>query len=45
MGLLIGKKAGAGYMSGWKLPGFLVVMVKKTMFIEKLGPAVDGSGY
>lgn len=45
MGVLIGKNAGTGYMSGWKLPGFMVVMLRKTLFVERLGPAVDGSGY
>lgn len=43
MGLQIGKKAGTGFIGGWKLPSFLVVKLRKTLFVERLGSTIDGS--
>jgi NADH dehydrogenase FAD-containing subunit len=43
MGLQIGKKSGTGHVGDWKLPGFLVVKIRKTLFVEDLPKMVDGS--
>jgi len=43
MGLLVGKKAGTGHLGSVKLPGFLVTMLRKNLFVDKLGPTVTGS--
>ncbi|KAI1109030.1 hypothetical protein F5Y14DRAFT_456428 [Nemania sp. NC0429] len=45
MGLQIGKKAGAGHVNSWTLPGFIVTMLRKTLFIERLPKLVNGSLY
>jgi apoptosis-inducing factor 2 len=43
MGLQIGKKAGTGHYGSIRIPSFLIVWVRKTLLVEKLGPMVDGS--
>ncbi|PON24162.1 hypothetical protein TGAM01_v206850 [Trichoderma gamsii] len=43
VGLQIGKKAGTGYIDNWKIPSFLVVFMRKTLFIERFAPTVNGS--
>lgn len=45
MGLQIGKKAGTGFYGNWRIPTFLVVRLRKTLFVERLGPTVDGSQF
>jgi apoptosis-inducing factor 2 len=43
MGFLIGKKAGTGHVGSLKIPSFIIVRVRKTLFLERLGRTVDGS--
>ncbi|RFU80885.1 apoptosis-inducing factor 2 [Trichoderma arundinaceum] len=43
IGLQIGKKSGTGHWGNFKLPAFLVLMIRKTLFIEDLPKTVDGS--
>jgi hypothetical protein len=45
MGITVGKKAGTGHLGSVKLPGFLVLMLRKNMFLEKVVGTVDGSEY
>jgi hypothetical protein len=45
MGLQIGKKAGTGHFGAWKIPSFVIVMARKNLFIERLGPTIDGSQF
>jgi apoptosis-inducing factor 2 len=42
-GLQIGKKAGTGHVGNWKLPSFLVVFMRKTLFTDRLASTVNGS--
>ncbi|SPO07042.1 uncharacterized protein DNG_09736 [Cephalotrichum gorgonifer] len=44
-GLLVGKKAGTGHFGNYKLPSFLVVIIRKSLFVDKFPGAVDGSAY
>ncbi|KAF8848095.1 FAD/NAD(P)-binding domain-containing protein [Acephala macrosclerotiorum] len=40
----VGRKSGTGHMGNWKLPGFMINMVKgKTLFTENLPKTIDGS--
>jgi NADH dehydrogenase FAD-containing subunit len=40
----VGRKSGTGHMGSWKLPGFMINMVKgKTLFTENLPKTIDGS--
>ncbi|KAH8892884.1 FAD/NAD(P)-binding domain-containing protein [Thozetella sp. PMI_491] len=43
LGFQIGKKAGTGHLGSWKLPSFVVVFMRKTLFVERFPPTVDGS--
>jgi hypothetical protein len=43
IGLQIGPNAGTGYYGTWRLPSFLVVYMRKTLFLEKLKGTVNGS--
>jgi hypothetical protein len=43
MGLSIGKKAGAGHFGTWKIPSFVIMYARKTLFVENLKKTVDGS--
>ncbi|KAJ9611723.1 hypothetical protein H2200_004907 [Cladophialophora chaetospira] len=43
MGMQIGRKAGTGHYGNTRLPGFLFVWARKTLFIENLKGTVDGS--
>lgn len=43
MGVQFGKKAGTGFYGSWKIPSFIPVMLRKTLFVEKLGPTVEGT--
>lgn len=43
IGVQIGKKAGTGHFGNFKLPGFVVCMLRKTLFVERLSKTVDGS--
>ncbi|KAN0099518.1 putative apoptosis-inducing factor [Hyaloscypha variabilis] len=45
MGLTVGKKAGTGHLGSVKLPGFLVTMLRKNLFLDNLGPTVTGSAF
>ncbi|KAE9364424.1 putative apoptosis-inducing factor [Stipitochalara longipes BDJ] len=45
MGLLVGKKAGTGHLGSVKLPGFLVTLLRKNLFLDNLGPTVTGSAF
>ncbi|KAF1845718.1 FAD/NAD(P)-binding domain-containing protein [Cucurbitaria berberidis CBS 394.84] len=45
MGLQIGKKAGTGFYGNLRIPSFLVIWLRKTLFIERFGPLVDGSSF
>ena len=45
MGLQIGKKTGTGYFGGVRLPGVLVAMIRKNLFVDNLGPTVNGSAF
>lgn len=43
MGLQIGKKAATGHFGSWRLPSFIVARARRTLFVENMGPTVDGS--
>ena len=45
MGLLVGRKAGTGHLGNVKLPGFLVHLLRKNLFLDNLGGTVNGSAY
>ena len=45
MGVSVGKKAGTGFLGSVKLPGFLVNMLRKNLFIDNLPTTVDGSAF
>jgi len=45
MGFQIGKKAGTGHLGNWKIPSFLIVFLRKSLFIEKLASTVNGSQF
>ena len=44
MGLQIGRKTGTGHLGNFKIPGFLVHMLRKNLFLDKVPQLVDGSG-
>lgn len=44
MGVQIGKKTGVGHYGSWRIPEFMINHFRKTLFVEKLRPTVDGSG-
>lgn len=43
MGVQIGRSTGTGFVGYIRLPGFLVTMMRKTLFLERLAGTVDGS--
>ncbi|MCJ1328911.1 hypothetical protein MMC10_005588 [Thelotrema lepadinum] len=43
MGLQIGKKAATGHYGSMRIPSFVVVRARKTLFVENMGPTVNGS--
>ncbi|KAK9780184.1 putative Apoptosis-inducing factor 2 [Seiridium cardinale] len=43
MGVNIGKNSGTGHVGSLRLPSFLVAMLRRTLFVEKLPKTVDGS--
>ncbi|KFY48987.1 hypothetical protein V495_00846 [Pseudogymnoascus sp. VKM F-4514 (FW-929)] len=45
MGLQIGKKSGTGHFGWFKIPSFLIVYLRKTLFVERLATTVDGSQF
>ncbi|KAJ6160742.1 apoptosis-inducing factor [Penicillium chermesinum] len=45
MGLQIGRKKGTGHMGNFKLPGFLVSLLRKDLFLEIMPGIVDGSKF
>ncbi|KAH7391751.1 hypothetical protein BKA66DRAFT_25789 [Pyrenochaeta sp. MPI-SDFR-AT-0127] len=45
MGFQIGKKSGTGHYGNWRLPSFVVVWVRRNLFLHIFGPIVDGSWF
>ncbi|KAH8425255.1 NAD(P)/FAD-dependent oxidoreductase [Aspergillus melleus] len=45
LGLQIGRKTGTGHLGNFKIPGFLVHMLRKNLFLDKVAPLVDGSAF
>ncbi|RDW73543.1 hypothetical protein BP6252_07450 [Coleophoma cylindrospora] len=45
IGLQIGKKAGVGHFGGMRIPGFIVTMIRKSLFVERLVTMGDGSEF
>lgn len=43
MGVQIGKKGGTGHFGSFKLPGWLVATLRKSLLVENLARTVDGS--
>lgn len=43
MGFQIGKKSGTGHFGWFRIPTFVVVYLRKTLFVERLASTVDGS--
>jgi len=43
MGLQIGKKAGTGHFGTFKIPSFIIIRARKTLFVENMGPTVNGA--
>jgi len=43
MGLQIGKKAGTGHYGSMKVPGFIIIRARRNLFMDNLGPTVNGS--
>lgn len=43
MGLQIGKKAGTGHFGNFKIPSFVIVRARKTLFVENMVPTVNGA--
>ncbi|PVH74815.1 FAD/NAD(P)-binding domain-containing protein [Cadophora sp. DSE1049] len=41
--LSIGRKAGTGYRGDWRVPSFVIVFARRNLFLDSLGPMVDGS--
>ena len=44
-GLQIGKEVGTGHFGDMKVPSFVIVWARKTLFIENLKGTVDGSRF
>ena len=42
-GLQIGRKAATGHYGNMKIPSFIILWARKTLFIENMGPTVNGS--
>lgn len=43
MGLQIGKEAGTGHIGTFKIPSFIIMWARKTLFVENMGPTVNGA--
>ncbi|KAI1170088.1 hypothetical protein F4777DRAFT_145876 [Nemania sp. FL0916] len=43
IGVQIGKKSGTGHVGNFKIPSFVLSLLRKTLFIERLPKTVDGS--
>ncbi|CAM1509907.1 Fc.00g002420.m01.CDS01 [Cosmosporella sp. VM-42] len=43
MGLQIGKTAGTGHYGNFKIPSFIVIWARKNLFMDTMGPTVNGS--
>ncbi|KAF7561488.1 hypothetical protein G7046_g2666 [Stylonectria norvegica] len=43
MGFQIGRTAGTGHYGNWKMPTFLVVRARKNLFIQNMGPTINGT--
>ncbi len=42
MGLQTGKKAGTGHFGNLKVPSFIIIRAQKSLFVDNMGPTVDG---
>ncbi|KFY44494.1 hypothetical protein V494_01451 [Pseudogymnoascus sp. VKM F-4513 (FW-928)] len=45
MGFQIGKKSGTGHFGWFRIPTFVVVYLRKNLFVERLATTVDGSQF
>lgn len=45
MGLQIGPEMGTGHYGNVRLPGFLIVYIRKELFVPRLKKMVDGSEF
>jgi hypothetical protein len=45
MGLQVSRDHATGHLGTWRLPGFLIKKLRKTLFVERLASSVDGSVY
>jgi len=46
MGFQVGKKAATAHFGNWiQMPGFMVVHVRRNLFLEKFGGLLDGSSF
>jgi hypothetical protein len=41
-GVQIGKKTSVGHYGNWKMPAFMTNFSRKNLFVENIGPLVDG---
>ncbi|KAE9365023.1 FAD/NAD(P)-binding domain-containing protein [Stipitochalara longipes BDJ] len=44
-GIQIGRKKGIGHFGTWIIPSFVIVYVRRMLFMEKMGAMLDGSGF
>jgi apoptosis-inducing factor 2 len=44
-GIQIGRKAGMGHFGTWIIPSFVIVYVRRNIFMEKMQGILDGSGF
>jgi hypothetical protein len=45
IGLQIGRNAATGQYGNMKVPGFIIVQARKTLFIDRMKPLVSGSAF
>ncbi|KFY26140.1 hypothetical protein V493_04252 [Pseudogymnoascus sp. VKM F-4281 (FW-2241)] len=45
LGFQVGKNSGTGHFGWFRIPTFVVVYLRKALFVERLAPTVDGSLY
>ena len=41
--LQIGKKVATGHFGNMKIPSFIIIRARKPLFVENIGPTVNGS--
>jgi hypothetical protein len=44
-GVHIGRKTGTGHIGSIKIPGFLVVKMRESLFVEMMDPIVSGTKF